>query len=172
MDNRSFPAWARSAPKPLSTFPQPRSSTDTQQVTSLFAESIHRSIHRTLALHPRGWRDRSVLSCWPWAPVRRSTCPPSLPSPLPSGQQPSAHTRRLSDEVSDNRHGHRRTSADTHGRSAAGHTRCDARSPRRNLASGRRSRPTGVDFVRSQMLHGGFGYGSPSVGMLLSCRPP
>jgi hypothetical protein len=28
---------------------------------------------------------------------------------------------RLSDEVSDNRHGQRRTSADIHGRSAAGH---------------------------------------------------
>jgi hypothetical protein len=41
----------------------------------------------------------------------RSTCPPSLPSRLPSGKQPSAHAR-LSDEVSDNRHGQQWTSAD------------------------------------------------------------
>ena len=60
-----------------------------------------------------------------------------LPS-LPSGQQPSAHTRRLSDEVSDNRHGQRRTSADPHGRSAAGHRRCGAGSERLYLGSGRR----------------------------------
>ena len=37
-----------------------------------------------------------------------------------SGQQPSAHAR-LSDEVSDNRHGQQWTSADIHGRSVAGH---------------------------------------------------
>jgi hypothetical protein len=57
------------------------------------------------------------------------------------GQQPSAHVRRLSDEVSDNRHGQRRTSADIHGRSAAGQARCDAGKPCRNLASGRRGHP-------------------------------
>ena len=44
-----------------------------------------------------------------------------LPSRLPSGHQPPAHAQRLSDEVSDNRHGQRRTSADISGRSAAGH---------------------------------------------------
>ena len=45
-----------------------------QQLTSLFAESIHRLMHRTLTLHPRGWHDRSALSCWPWGPLQRSTC--------------------------------------------------------------------------------------------------
>ena len=54
---------------------------------------------------------------------------------LPPSQQPSALARRLSDEVSDNRHGQRWTSADTHGRSAAGHACCDAGSPCRDLAS-------------------------------------
>src|SRR5689334_11560453 len=49
--------------------------------------------------------------------------------------KPSALARRLSDEVSDNRHGQRWTSADTHGRSAAGHACCDAGSPCRDLAS-------------------------------------
>jgi hypothetical protein len=63
----------------------------------------------------------------------------SLPSLSPSGQEP-AHTRRLSDEVSDNRHGQRWTSVDTHGRSAAGHACCGAGSPRLYLASGRRGR--------------------------------
>jgi hypothetical protein len=68
-----------------------------------------------------------------------SSCPPSLPSRLPSRQPPFAHAR-LSDEVSDNRHGHRRTPADISGRSAAGHTRCGAGSKRLYLASGRRGR--------------------------------
>ena len=63
-----------------------------------------------------------------------------LPSRLPSGHQPPAHAQRLSDEVSDNRHGQRRTSADIHGRSAAGHARCGAGNSCRNLASGRRGR--------------------------------
>jgi hypothetical protein len=61
-----------------------------------------------------------------------------LPSRLPSGHQPPAHAQRLSDEVSDNRHGQRRTSADISGRSAAGHARCGAGNSCRNLASGRR----------------------------------
>jgi hypothetical protein len=91
VNNRDFPTWARLASSPLSTFPQARLSTASQRLTSLFAECIHRPIHMTLALHPRGRRDSSVLSCWPWAPVQRSTCPPSLPSPSRSGQQPSAH---------------------------------------------------------------------------------
>jgi hypothetical protein len=56
------------------------------------------------------------------------------------GQQPSAHAPRLSDEVSDNRHGQRWTSADTCGRSAAGHAFCGAGSPCLYSASGRRGR--------------------------------
>lgn len=36
----------------LSTFPQARSSTDERHLTSLFTESIHRFVHRTLAWHP------------------------------------------------------------------------------------------------------------------------
>lgn len=145
----SFRLWTAEASRPsarlassgLSTFPQPCSSTASQRLTSLFAESIHRPIHRTLALHTRDWRDRSALSCWPWAPVQRSTCPPSLPSRLPPGQQPSAHAR-LSDEVSDNRHGQQWTSTDIRGRCAAGRARCGAGSPYRYLGSGRRGRLT------------------------------
>jgi hypothetical protein len=53
-------------------------------LTSLFAGIIHRIMHRTLAFHSRGWRDTSMLSCWPWGPLPRSTCLPSLPSRLPS----------------------------------------------------------------------------------------
>jgi hypothetical protein len=49
-------------------------------LTSLFAGIIHRIMHRTLAFHSRGWRDTSMLSCWPWGPLPRSTCLPSLPS--------------------------------------------------------------------------------------------
>jgi hypothetical protein len=82
-----------------------------------------------------------VLSCWPWAPVQRSTWfAIPLPSRLSSGHQPPAPTQRLSDEVSDNRHGQWRTSADIHGRSAAGRARYGAGKPGRNLASGRRGR--------------------------------
>ena len=56
------------------------------------------------------------------------------------------HAPRLSDEVSDNRHGQRWTSADTHGWSAAGHACCGAGSPRLYLASGRRGpRPRARD---------------------------
>lgn len=51
----------------LSTFPQPRTSTAVQRLTSMFTETIHRLMHRTLAWQARGWRDRSLLSCWPWA---------------------------------------------------------------------------------------------------------
>jgi hypothetical protein len=64
----------------LSTFPQPRSSTAPQGLTCQFSESIHNLMHRTLAWAPRGWRDRSVLSCWPWGPIQRSIRLPSLPS--------------------------------------------------------------------------------------------
>jgi hypothetical protein len=53
-------------------------------LTSLFAGIIHRLMHRTLALHSQGWRDTSMLSGWPWGPLPRSTCLPSLPSRLPS----------------------------------------------------------------------------------------
>jgi hypothetical protein len=55
----------------LSTFPQPRPSTAARRLTSAFTETIHRLIHRTLTLHPRGWRDRSMLSCWPRGPSHR-----------------------------------------------------------------------------------------------------
>jgi hypothetical protein len=44
------------------------------------------------------------------------------------------------DKPSDNRHRQRWTPADNNGRSATGHARCGAGSPRRNLASGRRGR--------------------------------
>ena len=54
LDNRGFLTWARLASSPLSTFPQPRSSTASQRLTSLFSESIHRAIHRTLAFAPPG----------------------------------------------------------------------------------------------------------------------
>ena len=148
----SFRLWTAEASRPrarlassrLSTFPQPCSSTASQRLSSLFAGSIHRPVHRALALHTRGWRDRSALSCWPWALMQRSTCPPSLPSRLPSGQQPSAHAR-LSDEVSDNRHGQRWTSADIHGRPVAGHACCGAGSPR--LLGFGTKRPTPVESV-------------------------
>jgi len=30
----------------------------------MFTQIIHRLMHRTLTLHPRDWRDRSMLSCW------------------------------------------------------------------------------------------------------------
>jgi hypothetical protein len=66
VDRRSLATCARLAFFPLSTFPQPRSSTAPQRLTSHFTETIHNLMHRTLALHPRGWRDRSMLSCWPW----------------------------------------------------------------------------------------------------------
>ena len=90
-----------------------------------------------------------------------------LPSRLPSGHQPPAHAQRLSDEVSDNRHGQRRTSADTHGRSAAGHARCGAGNSCRNLASGRRGRrfnPATPTQVRGRF---------PILGdrLSLSCAP-
>jgi hypothetical protein len=49
-----IPTWVTLAIEVLSTFPQPRSSTDTQVLTSLFAKSIHKPMHRTLALHPPG----------------------------------------------------------------------------------------------------------------------
>jgi hypothetical protein len=48
----------------LSTFPQPRSSTAARWLTCTFTQIIHRLMHRTLTLHPRGRRDRSMLSCW------------------------------------------------------------------------------------------------------------
>jgi len=48
-------------------------STGAQKLTSPFDESLHRLMHRTLALQARGWRDRSMLSCWPW--VLRSPQP-------------------------------------------------------------------------------------------------
>jgi len=54
------------------------------------------------------------------------------------GSRSQPARERPSDEMSDNRHRQRWTPADTHGQSAAGHTRCGAGSPRRNLASGRR----------------------------------
>jgi hypothetical protein len=60
------PASVKLAFQPLSTYPQSGLSTAKSQLTSVFAESIHSVMHRTLALHPRGWRDRSVLSCWSW----------------------------------------------------------------------------------------------------------
>jgi site-specific recombinase XerC len=72
VESGSFLTWAKLALKLLSTYPQSRSSTAAQQLTSLFAESVHSLMHRTLALHSRGWRDRSVLSCWPWGPTQRS----------------------------------------------------------------------------------------------------
>ena len=56
------------------------------------------------------------------------------------GEQAVHHAQRLSDQVSDNRHGQRWTPADIHGRSVAGHACCGAGSPRLNLASGRRGR--------------------------------
>jgi hypothetical protein len=58
---------------------------------------------------------------------------PSVP-----GNRPSAHVRRLSDKVSDNRHSQRRTPANTHERSVAGHACYGAGSPHLCLASGRR----------------------------------
>ena len=58
--------------------------------------------------------------------------------------------------MSDNRHGQRWTSADTHGRSAAGHACCDAGSPGRDLASERKAsgsaraaRDSAIPVVRS-----------------------
>ena len=54
------------------------------------------------------------------------------------GEQAVLHAQRLSDQVSDNRHGRRRTPADIHGRSVPGQACCDAGSPGRYLASGRR----------------------------------
>jgi hypothetical protein len=54
VDSGSLPTWMTQAFEVLSTFPQPRSSTDTQELTSLFAECIHRPMHSTLALHPPG----------------------------------------------------------------------------------------------------------------------
>jgi hypothetical protein len=87
-------------------------------------------------------------------PLTRSTWLPSLPSRLSlsayhtqarrSGKRLGDRNRsrptrgRPSDEMSDNRHRQRWTSADIHGRSVAGHACCGAGSPRRNLASGRR----------------------------------
>ena len=54
------------------------------------------------------------------------------------GEQAVLHAQRLSDQVSDNRHGRRRTPGDIHGRSVPGQACCDAGSPGRYLASGRR----------------------------------
>ena len=50
------------------------------------------------------------------------------------GEQAVLHAQRLSDQVSDNRHGRRRTPADIHGRSVPGQACCDAGSPGRYLA--------------------------------------
>jgi hypothetical protein len=51
---RKVPYRARLSPELLSTFPQPHSSTAQLRLTSLFAESIHSLVHRTLALHLPG----------------------------------------------------------------------------------------------------------------------
>ena len=51
------------------------------------------------------------------------------------GEQAVHHAQRLRDQVSDNRHGRRRTPADIHGRSVPGQACCDAGSPGRYLAS-------------------------------------
>ena len=134
--------WARLTSSPLSTFPQPCSSTASQRLTSLFAENIHRPIHRTLALHPPG--AGVIGACSHAGPGLACKVNPYLPS-LPSGQQP-AHARRLSDEVSDNRHGQRQT--------VSGHPRTVCRRPcvlRRwqpapRLAFGTK-RPTGQSAV-------------------------
>jgi integrase/recombinase XerD len=88
VESGSFLTWAKLALRLLSTYPQSRSSTAAQQLTSLFAESVHSLMHRTLALHPRGWRDRSVLSCWPWGPTQRSGRLSPRPSWLPSIPSP------------------------------------------------------------------------------------
>ncbi len=69
--------WPRRAFRRLSTFPQPGSSTAAQRLTSVFGQTIHRLMHRALALHPRGWRDRSMLSCRSRDPsrlARQSAC--------------------------------------------------------------------------------------------------
>jgi hypothetical protein len=71
VESGSSLTWAKLALQLLSTYPQSRSSTASQQLTSLFAESVHSLMHRTLALHLGVEMELAFANCGP-----RTAIPP------------------------------------------------------------------------------------------------